>query len=468
MASVPKRIWTPLQAKKSTLGSSDQVCTVGSAIYAANTDAMLCSNVTMPALASENQKCQIPLSIVYGVQSPSSAGPLAIYSHSVVFGSGICSNFSQRHYYTLLGNYLEWGASVVSGGSSGSTDAGVTTSVASMTGTKTPTISTEDSTQTTLAVKAASVSDGSSSSGGFSMNIPSGGSQEIYVYGGNLYPLIEAQGAASDAQISPTTTITVHVTSTVFAGGANTGTATSAAPSENEISTPAPTGTDMSGMTGTDMSGMTGTDMSGMTGTDMSGMTGTDMSGMTGTDMLGMTGTDMSGMTGTDMSGMTGTDMSGMTGTDMSGMTGTDPTGTANTSDSSAASNSSNDNVVSSDVANIVTVNTLDSSDMSLLGISDTNSSIDSKSSPTESSNGDETGTNSSDASASPTDTSNPDKVEQSNNQAKTSSMSTAAKVAIAVVVLLGIGAFGGGYWFYTRRRKKQQQQNNRRLSDSI
>ncbi|KAJ2841784.1 hypothetical protein J3B02_005781, partial [Coemansia erecta] len=111
MASVSKHIWAPVQVKEGPVNNADSVCNAGSSIYAANTDAFICSNLAAPALQSADTSCNIPLAMVYGTLKSTTAAPLAIYSHSAVFGSGICSANAQRHYFTLLGNYLAWGAS---------------------------------------------------------------------------------------------------------------------------------------------------------------------------------------------------------------------------------------------------------------------------------------------------------------------------------------------------------------------
>ncbi|KAJ1939924.1 hypothetical protein GGF37_004200 [Kickxella alabastrina] len=99
-------------AKKSTSNIPEAICTTGSAIYAANADAMICSNSTVPALASDNPECSIPLGMAYRIVKSKSAAPAAIYSHTAVFGGDLCSYNEKAHYYTRLSNYLDWAASV--------------------------------------------------------------------------------------------------------------------------------------------------------------------------------------------------------------------------------------------------------------------------------------------------------------------------------------------------------------------
>ncbi|KAJ2854012.1 hypothetical protein GGI22_004648 [Coemansia erecta] len=91
--------------------NSDDVCEIGSPVYAANKADFICNNAVAspgPGLSS----CALPLGMGYTAITSVSALPSALYSHSVVFGDGLCSNSKMVHYYVVLNNYLAWAAQV--------------------------------------------------------------------------------------------------------------------------------------------------------------------------------------------------------------------------------------------------------------------------------------------------------------------------------------------------------------------
>ncbi|KAJ1893979.1 hypothetical protein LPJ66_005455 [Kickxella alabastrina] len=192
LSSVESLTWNPLHmAKKSTSNIPEAICTTGSAIYAANADAMICSNSTVPALASDNPECSIPLGMAYRIVKSKSAAPAAIYSHTAVFGGDLCSYNEKAHYYTRLSNYIDWAAGV-SGSQPAAAAAGVVKNVI-----------TADSTS-------------------FVMVPADPDALKINVYGGNLYSYISAPAADSNGaagSVGPTKTVTVHTTSTIYIVG---------------------------------------------------------------------------------------------------------------------------------------------------------------------------------------------------------------------------------------------------------
>ncbi|KAJ2090747.1 hypothetical protein IW138_002365 [Coemansia sp. RSA 986] len=92
--------------------NSNDVCTIGSPIYSANKGDFICNNA-VASPGSGLSSCALPLGLGYTAITANSALPSAVYSHSVVFGDGLCSNNKMVHYYVVLSNYLAWGAQVV-------------------------------------------------------------------------------------------------------------------------------------------------------------------------------------------------------------------------------------------------------------------------------------------------------------------------------------------------------------------
>ncbi|KAJ2004393.1 hypothetical protein H4R26_002537 [Coemansia thaxteri] len=174
----------------------ETACSLGSPVFSANRNNFICSNST--TMASVSKSCSLPYGLVYGVVKSNSVAPAAIYSHTVVFGSGLCSNFKKLNYYIQLGSYLTWGAKV----------AGYTPKIDGSTN--------SNGSKSVLGDITFSMKDGGSSVPG------------VAVYGGNLYSLIPSPtttkpttkptGTKATSRHSPTPsrTVTVSVTRTVY------------------------------------------------------------------------------------------------------------------------------------------------------------------------------------------------------------------------------------------------------------
>ncbi|KAJ2698277.1 hypothetical protein FB645_005683 [Coemansia sp. IMI 203386] len=425
LASVPKRVWAPVQVKSGPVDSTDDVCKVGSSIYAANSDAIICSDIAAPALQSADTACNIPLGLVYGSQQATTVAPLAIYSHTAVFGSGICSANSQRHYYTLLGNYLAWGANTVGQTSDAQPqDSGNTASIEDPISTDTGEQVPDAANNGTVVVKAGSAD--------YVMAPPNEGTEQINTYSGNLYSLISAQQpAGTDAIVmSPTTTVTVHVTSTIIvvtgegAGEEPTDCDEGEGEGEGEGS-PSATQGDAGGST-------TPPPTDGAT-------TGSTDSG--------------AGTSPTDTSSQDGVDPASTSPIDTSSQDGVDPASTSPTT-----------------TLNIVTVNSIDTNVASSNPPSDTDSSSTSTDSSTATSDNNSTEGNSKQSSDSESNSDDaedgdkdgdgtPDETAQSNGQTKSTSMSSGAKIAIVVVILLSVIAIAVAVWYFKRYRPRKLAQ---------
>ncbi|KAJ1813678.1 hypothetical protein LPJ60_006266, partial [Coemansia sp. RSA 2675] len=107
LSDVPKLIWNE-PTYLVTTQDEDASCSLGSPVFGANRKSFICSNSTTKVPAGGS--CSLPYGLVYGVVKPNKVAPAAIYSHTVVFGEGLCSNFMKLHYYVQLGNYVSWGA----------------------------------------------------------------------------------------------------------------------------------------------------------------------------------------------------------------------------------------------------------------------------------------------------------------------------------------------------------------------
>ncbi|KAJ2490199.1 hypothetical protein IWW37_003385 [Coemansia sp. RSA 2050] len=109
LSDVPKLIWNE-PTHLVTSQDEDAKCSLGSPVFSANRKSFICSNSTTKVPVSGS--CSLPYGLVYGVVKPNKIAPAAIYSHTVVFGEGLCSNFMKLNYYVQLGNYMSWGAQV--------------------------------------------------------------------------------------------------------------------------------------------------------------------------------------------------------------------------------------------------------------------------------------------------------------------------------------------------------------------
>ncbi|KAJ2470094.1 hypothetical protein GGI02_003158, partial [Coemansia sp. RSA 2322] len=195
LANTSKQIWNE-PSYLVTDQDEETACSLGSPVFSANRNNFICSNST--TMASVSKSCSLPYGLVYGVVKSNSVAPAAIYSHTVVFGSGLCSNFKKLNYYIQLGSYLTWGAKV----------AGYTPKIDGSTN--------SNGSKSVLGDITFSMKDGGSSVPG------------VAVYGGNLYSLIPSPtttkpttkptGTKATSRHSPTPsrTVTVSVTRTVY------------------------------------------------------------------------------------------------------------------------------------------------------------------------------------------------------------------------------------------------------------
>ncbi|KAJ2102158.1 hypothetical protein GGI09_001374 [Coemansia sp. S100] len=109
LSDVSKVIWNE-PTYLVTRQEEDASCSLGSPVFSANKKNFICSNSTTKLPVGPS--CSLPYGLVYGVVKPNNVAPAAIYSHTVVFGTGLCSNFMKLNYYVQLGSYLSWGAKV--------------------------------------------------------------------------------------------------------------------------------------------------------------------------------------------------------------------------------------------------------------------------------------------------------------------------------------------------------------------
>ncbi|KAI9504810.1 hypothetical protein BX070DRAFT_222936 [Coemansia spiralis] len=111
LTNVSSPQWNPVQIV-GVSSITEDVCRIGSPIYAANTNDFICNHQVAP-VGNGLAPCSLPLGLAYTEITPNSAMPSAIFSHSVVFGDGLCSKNKKAHYYILLNNYLAWGAATI-------------------------------------------------------------------------------------------------------------------------------------------------------------------------------------------------------------------------------------------------------------------------------------------------------------------------------------------------------------------
>ncbi|KAJ2830475.1 hypothetical protein IWW50_000261 [Coemansia erecta] len=88
---------------------SQDLCKVASPIYAANKNDFICDKGSVSP-GNSITSCKLPFGMGYGAVINYGTAPMAIYSHTVVFGDGLCTNAEKVHYYTMLRNYLAWAA----------------------------------------------------------------------------------------------------------------------------------------------------------------------------------------------------------------------------------------------------------------------------------------------------------------------------------------------------------------------
>ncbi|KAJ1670494.1 hypothetical protein GGF38_001487, partial [Coemansia sp. RSA 25] len=85
-------------------------CFKASALFKSNVRDMVCSVLSLSSPVSN--KCSAPYGTLYGVSEKSMAVS-AIYSHSVVYNSNMCSGGNTFHYFTMLSNYTRYASSVL-------------------------------------------------------------------------------------------------------------------------------------------------------------------------------------------------------------------------------------------------------------------------------------------------------------------------------------------------------------------
>ncbi|KAJ2121741.1 hypothetical protein IW147_003988 [Coemansia sp. RSA 720] len=89
---------------------SDSKCEDASGLFRYNQDVFYCSRIYTASVFSSS--CNMPYGSIYGVTS-SSMAIAGLYSHSIVYGTGVCGGSVQYHYYIVLTNYLRWTQSVL-------------------------------------------------------------------------------------------------------------------------------------------------------------------------------------------------------------------------------------------------------------------------------------------------------------------------------------------------------------------
>ncbi|KAJ1961164.1 hypothetical protein GGI12_003405 [Dipsacomyces acuminosporus] len=87
---------------KAQLKDSDG-CSEASGLYKKNPNAFLCIDSGTQSIF--NKTCQVPYGSIYAVKQPSDIAIAALYSHSSVYGTDMCGNSRQFHYYTILGDF---------------------------------------------------------------------------------------------------------------------------------------------------------------------------------------------------------------------------------------------------------------------------------------------------------------------------------------------------------------------------
>ncbi|KAJ2657388.1 hypothetical protein IW148_005205 [Coemansia sp. RSA 1199] len=113
LADTDGPVWNdPLLGRVTDEGQD--LCSVASPIYAANDNDFICDQGSI-APGDPISSCKLPFGMSYGAVLNQGTAPMAIYSHTVVFGDGLCSSSKKVHYYTILRNYLAWGLDAASG-----------------------------------------------------------------------------------------------------------------------------------------------------------------------------------------------------------------------------------------------------------------------------------------------------------------------------------------------------------------
>ncbi|KAJ2601890.1 hypothetical protein EV177_006895 [Coemansia sp. RSA 1804] len=89
---------------------SAPTCSTLSPLYAQNTDTILCNQIQTSS--AWNKNCPMPYGSIYGIVSEGMAIG-GLYSHSLMFSADYCSGTRGLYHFVLLGNYVNWGESVI-------------------------------------------------------------------------------------------------------------------------------------------------------------------------------------------------------------------------------------------------------------------------------------------------------------------------------------------------------------------
>ncbi|KAJ2450450.1 hypothetical protein EV183_004288 [Coemansia sp. RSA 2336] len=108
LTDADKMTWRTPKVRSFT--TNDPGCEKASGLYRYNQDTFYCSRIYSWSVFSSS--CNMPYGSIYGVTS-SSMGIAGLYSHSVVYGTGICGGYTVYHYYIVLTNYLKYARSVL-------------------------------------------------------------------------------------------------------------------------------------------------------------------------------------------------------------------------------------------------------------------------------------------------------------------------------------------------------------------
>ncbi|KAJ2844288.1 hypothetical protein IWW36_005245 [Coemansia brasiliensis] len=103
-----KMTWRTPKVRSFT--QTDSGCEKASGLYKYNQDTFYCSRIYTNSVFSST--CNMPYGSIYGVTS-SSMGIAGLYSHSVIYGTGVCGGYTEYHYYIVLTNYLKYARSVL-------------------------------------------------------------------------------------------------------------------------------------------------------------------------------------------------------------------------------------------------------------------------------------------------------------------------------------------------------------------
>ncbi|KAJ2347558.1 hypothetical protein GGF43_004731, partial [Coemansia sp. RSA 2618] len=108
LSSASTSAWSSPKVRSYT--SSDSACEDASGLYRYNKNVLFCNRIYTASVFSST--CNMPYGSIYGVTS-SSMAIAGLYSHSVVYGTGVCGGSVEHHLYIVLTNYLRWAASVL-------------------------------------------------------------------------------------------------------------------------------------------------------------------------------------------------------------------------------------------------------------------------------------------------------------------------------------------------------------------